>query len=127
MALEVDWKGHTLEVSGNWTWRWLYLAPTYELRIDGEFIDRVGGPKVRPRLEAIVEDEQGEVHHLTAELLSLVGYKPTCDISVEGEVISSGRVRVDNFLNPFLVIVILISTGIMLYVGPDVLRSFFAG
>jgi hypothetical protein len=125
MALEVEWKGHTLAVSGNWTWRWLYLAPIYELHIDGEFVDRTGGPRVRPRLEAIVEVDDGEVYHLGAELLSLVGFRPTCDIMIEGEVVGSGRVSVQNFLNPFLVLVILISTAVMLYLGPDVIRQFW--
>ncbi len=127
MALEVEWKGHTLQVSGNWTWRWLYLAPIYELHIDGEFVDRAGGPRVRPHLEAIVEDEDGQMYHVAAELLSLVGFKPNCDISVDGEVVGSGPVRVQNFLNPFLVLIILISTGVMLYLGPDVLRHYLPG
>jgi hypothetical protein len=125
MALEVEWNGHTLEVSGNWTWRWLFLAPIYELHIDGQFVDRTGGPRVRPRLEAVVEDEAGDVHHVVAELVSLVGFKPSCEVSVEGEVISDGRLRVDNFLNPFLILVILASTGVMLYLGPDVIRSLW--
>jgi hypothetical protein len=127
MALEVEWNGHTIEVSGNWTWRWLYLAPIYELRIDGEFVDRVGGPRTRPRLEAIVEDEDGEVYHIGAELLSLVGYKPSCEISIEGEIVQSGRVRVENFLNPFLVLIIVISTGVMLYLGPDIIQKYWQG
>ncbi|QDG52912.1 thioredoxin family protein [Persicimonas caeni] len=125
MALEVEWKGHTLEVSGNWTWRWLYLAPTYELRINGEFVDRTSGPRVRPRLQAIVEDNDGEVYHVDAELLSLIGYNPTCEVNIDGEVVHSGRVRVENFLNPFLVLFILISTGVMLYLGPEVIRQYW--
>lgn len=125
MALEVQWKGHNLEVSGNWTWRWLYLAPIYELHIDGEFVDRVGGPRVRPRLEAMVEDDDGEIYHIAADLLSLVGFKPTCDVTVDGDPVGSGKLRVDNFINPFLVLIILISTGIMMYVGPDVLRQYW--
>lgn len=127
MALEVDWKGHSVQISGNWTWRWLYLAPIYELHIDGEFVDRTGGPRVRPRLEAIVEDEDGEVYHMQAEVFSLVGFKPKCELSVEGETISTGRLRVENFLNPFLVLIILASTGVMLYLGPDVIRSYWPG
>src|SRR5690554_7560551 len=66
MALEVEWKGHTVAVSGSWNWRWLFLTPTYELHIDDEFVDRIGGPRIHPRLEAMVEDESGEVHHITA-------------------------------------------------------------
>jgi hypothetical protein len=127
MALEVEWNGHALQVSGNWTWRWLFLAPIYELHIDGEFVDRVGGPRVRPRLEAIVEDENGDIYHIDAQLVSIIGFKPTCEVSVEGEVVDSGRVRVANFLNPFLMLVILISTGVMLYLGPDVIRQVWPG
>jgi hypothetical protein len=125
MALEVDWKGHKLSVSGQWTWRWLFLAPTYELHIDDEFVDRIGGPRVRPRLEAIVEDQDGEVHHITADLLSLVGIRPSCEIAVEGKVISSGKVDVQDFLHPLLIFVILVSTGIMIYLGPEVLRAYW--
>lgn len=125
MALEVEWKGHTVAVSGSWNWRWLFLAPTYELHIDGEFVDRVGGPRVHPRLEAMVEDESGQVHHLTADLVSIVGIRPACEIAVGGEVLKSGKVDVQDFLHPLLIFIILISTGIMIYLGPEVLRMYW--
>lgn len=127
MALEVEWKGHKLAVSGRWTWRWLFLAPIYELHVDGTFVDRTGGPRVRPRLETLVETEDGQVHHITADLLSIVGIRPNCDITIGDEVIHSGRVDVEDFLHPFLIFIILISTGIMIYLGPEVLRAYWPG
>lgn len=127
MAHQIDWNGHTLELSGNWTWRWLFLAPVYELHIDGELVDRSGGPRVRPRLEAIVEDEAGDIHHIQAEFLSLIGFKPQVEVTIEEELVAAERVRVDNFLNPFLVIVILVSTAVMFYLGPDVIRAYWPG
>ncbi|MFU8803096.1 MAG: hypothetical protein ACNA8W_04725 [Bradymonadaceae bacterium] len=121
--MEIQWKDHTLKVTGNWTGRWLYLAPDYELWLDDQRLDRSGGPRLRPKLEAIYEDTGGELHHIEADLISIAGIRPLCEISVEGEVIASSRVRVENILNPFLIIVIILSTVVMLYVGPDVLRS----
>lgn len=125
MALEVEWKGHTVSVSGDWTWRWLCLAPIYELHIDGEFVDRTGGPRIRPRLQAVIEDEDdGSLYHLEAELLSIVGYRPECTVTVDGDVLTEDRVRVDNVLNPFLVLFIAFATGVILYVGPDALEAY---
>ncbi len=122
--MKVEWNEHTLQVTGDWTARWLFLAPEYELWLDDECLDRLGGPRTRPLLEGLYEGDDGEIHHIEAELISIVGYNPRCEIAVEGEVISTGRVRVQNFLNPFLALSILISTAIMLYLGPDVLRQF---
>ena len=125
--MEVQWKEHTLKVTGNWTARWLFLAPEYQLWLDGELLDSNGGPRVHPVLEAIYEDEQGDQHHITAELVSVVGFNPRCDLAIEGDLLSSENVRVENFLNPFLMLAIIVSTAIMLYVGPDVVRQFLPG
>lgn len=125
MALEVEWRGHKVEISGRWGWRWLYLAPTYELHIDGQFADRIGGPRVHPRLEAMVEDEEGAVHHITADLVSIAGIRPSCEVAVNEEAIAQGNVRVEDFLHPLLIFVILVSTGVMLYLGPEVLRAYW--
>jgi hypothetical protein len=122
--MEVQWKEHTLKVTGNWTARWLFLAPEYQLWLDDELLDSSGGPRLHPTLEAIYEDEAGKRHHITAELVSIVGFKPSCDVSIEGDLLSSQKVRVDNFLNPFLMLAIIISTAVMLYVGPDVISEF---
>jgi hypothetical protein len=124
--MQTQWKGHTLKVTGNWPGRWLYLAPDYELWLDDQRLDRCGGPRLRPKLEAVYEDESGELHHIEADLISIVGMRPNCTISVEGEVLHSECVRVDNILNPFLMIFIMLATVVMLYVGPDVLRSLLA-
>ncbi len=121
--MKVQWSDHTLAVTGDWTGRWLFLAPEYELWVDDESVDCLGGPRTRPLLEALYEDEDGEIHHIEAELVSILGYKPRCEISVDGKLIGSDHVRVKNFLNPFLMLSILISTAVMLYVGPDVLRQ----
>ena len=122
MNVELD--DHTLEVTGNWTGKWLFLAPEYELWVDGDCVDRLGGPRTRPVLEATYEGSSGEIHHVEARIFSIVGFRPRCTLAVEGDVVSTGRVPVENFLNPFLILVILISTGIMLYVGPDVIEQF---
>ena len=122
--METEWNGHSLRVTGNWTARWLFLAPDYELWIDDERIDRAGGPRLRPRLEAVVEDEDGELHHLEADILSIIGWKPMCELTVEGELLKAENIRVQNFLNPFLVVIILASTIVMLYLGPEVLRRY---
>lgn len=122
--MNVDWNDHTLEITGDWTGRWLFLAPEYELWLDDQCLDRCGGPRTRPILEALYEEESGEIHHIEAELVSLIGHRPRCQVSVDGELVSSDRVRVQNFLNPFLVISILISTAIMLYLGPEVLARY---
>lgn len=122
--MEVQWNDHTLKVTGNWTARWLFLAPEYELWLDDQLLDTSGGPKLHPLLEAIYEDAQGERHHIAAELVSIVGFKPRCDISVEQDLLATDRVRVDNFLNPFLILAIIVSTAVMLYVGPDVIARY---
>lgn len=122
--MEVQWKDHTLRVTGNWTARWLFLAPEYELWLDDELLDSGGGPRLRPVLEAIYEDEKGDQHHIEAELVSVLGLRPNCDICVEGELIANDRVQVENFLNPFLVLAIIVSTAVMVYVGPDVVRDY---
>lgn len=120
--MKAEWKGHTITVTGNWTLRWLYLAPDYELWIDDQRLDRSGGPRLSPKLEAMVE-EDGEIHHIEADILSIAGWRPQCDLKVGGEPLLSERIEVENFINPFLVIVILASTAVMLYVGPTVLRQ----
>ncbi len=125
--MKIDWRGHTLEVRGNWTYRWLYLAPEYELLVDGEQIDRTGGPIVRPTLEAKIEDDDGQMHLVEIKLLSIAGFRPRGKFSVDGELLDSGRVPVRNVLNPFLVLIIIASTVIMLYLGPEVLREYWPG
>ena len=122
--MEAKWKDHTLKVTGNWTARWLFLAPEYELWLDDQSLDVQGGPRLHPVLEAIYEDEDGQLHHIEAELVSVIGYKPRCELSIEGEVLASDSIRVQNFLNPFFFFFFLISTAVMLYVGPDVLEQF---
>jgi len=122
--LQKEWNGHMISVKGNWTARWLWLAPEYELWLDEERLDRAGGPRIHPRLEAMVEDEEGELHHIEADILSLVGFRPSCELTVEGELIANDNIRVENFLNPFLILVIMVSTVVMLYVGPTVLRQY---
>lgn len=123
--MRANWEDHEFEVEGDWTFRWLFLAPDYELFIDGESADRSGGPIVRPKLEALFEDDDGEVHHAEAELVSILGFRPSCEISIDGEALERGRVRVKNFLNPFLMVFIILSTAVMLYLGPSVLRSYW--
>lgn len=123
--MRAEWEDHEFEIRGDWTFRWLFLAPDYELLIDGESADRTGGPIVRPKLEALFEDEQGEVHHLEASLTSIIGFRPSCKISVDGDRLDEGHVRVQNVLNPFLMLFIILSTAVMLYLGPAVLRSYW--
>ncbi|QED27288.1 hypothetical protein FRD01_08535 [Microvenator marinus] len=120
--MQADWNGHAIKITGNWTFRWLFLAPEYELWIDDQRIDRTGGPRLSPKLEAMVEDE-GEIFHIEADILSIAGWRPKCDLSVGGELLKSDKIEVENFLNPFLVIFILAATSVMLYVGPTVLRD----
>ncbi|RDV37011.1 hypothetical protein DV096_15995 [Bradymonadaceae bacterium TMQ3] len=121
--MEVQWRDHTLKVTGDWTLRWLYLAPQYELWLDDQKLDGRGGPRLRPLLEAIYEDEDGDLHHIEAELVSVIGFRPYCEIKVEGEVVAADKVRVENFINPFLMLIIMASTVVMLYLGPDMIRS----
>ncbi|MFB6264452.1 MAG: hypothetical protein ABEL76_12640 [Bradymonadaceae bacterium] len=123
--MEIEWNGHTLEVSGDWTYRWLFLAPEYELKIDGQLLDRGGGPVPRPHLEGLFEDESGEIHHIEADLLSIFGFQPTCDLAVDEEPVASDKVHVDNILNPFLVLFILVATAAMVWVGPDLLQQYW--
>ena len=123
--MDADWQGHKISVRGNWTARWLWLAPDYELLIDDESVDRAGGPRLHPKLEAVVEDEDGELHHIEAEVLSVIGWRPSCELTVEGEVLESGNINVENFLNPFLILFIVASTVVMLWIGPEVLRKYF--
>lgn len=123
--MEADWRDHTLEVRGDWTYRWLYLAPEYELFVDGQPVDRTGGPVVRPRLEAIIEDPDDVPHHVEVELLSIAGFRPRGELTVDGKPVLSSRVDVGNVLNPFLVLVIIVSTAIMLYLGPEILRAYW--
>jgi hypothetical protein len=125
VSMEVDWNDHKVKITGNWTGRWLYLAPDYELWVDEQKVDRAGGPRLSPKLEAIVEDDEGALHHIEADVLSIIGWKPRVDISIGGEHVASGRIIVENLLNPFLVLFILLATAVMLYVGPDVLRTVF--
>lgn len=122
--MEFQWKDHTLKVTGNWTARWLFLAPEYELWLDDEVLDRQGGPRLHPLLKAIYEDEDGTLHHIEAELVSIIGFRPQCDIAIEGDVVATDRVTVQNFINPFLVLAILISVGAMIYVGPEVIEQY---
>lgn len=123
--MQAQWREHTLRVTGDWTHRYLFLAPTYELWLDDVRLDRSGGPRVSPRLEAIFEDEDGELHHIQANLVSIFGFRPSCEITVEGQQLTKGNLRVENILNPILILVILISTSVMLYLGPAVLRGLF--
>ncbi len=122
--MQTEWNGYTIEVRGDWTYRWLYLAPEYELFIDDRQVDRTGGPILHPELEGLFEDTDGDVHHIEVEILSIVGYRPDCDITVDGEALTSGSVHVRNVLNPLLSMFILFSTVIMLYLGPSVLRAY---
>lgn len=121
--MEYDWHGHTIKITGNWVGKYLYLVPQYELWLDDERLDQIGGPRLRPKLEAIIEDEEGQTHHINVELLSIAGIRPLCTLSIGEEVVMEEKLRVENVLNPFLVLFILASTMVMLYVGPDVLRS----
>lgn len=123
--MEAKWKEHTLRVTGDYTGKWLFLAPEYQLWLDDQLLDSSGGPRLSPKMEAIFEDEEGEHFHIEASLLSIIGFRPSCEINVEGDPIASGNVVVQNFLNPFLVLFIMISTTYMLYVGPEVIRSIF--
>ena len=124
--MELQWNEHTVEVRGDWTARWFFLAPEYELCVDGECIDRVGGPNLRPTMEGIIDtgdEDDGADPHIQAEVMSLFGFRPRCTVTVDGEQLGSDRIQVANVLNPFLVLVILAAAGVMLYVGPEVLQE----
>lgn len=146
--METTWQGHSIKVTGNWIARYLFLAPQYELWLDDKRLDVSGGPRMRPRLEAIIEtdgvapseeedmdeneaekddekdDETTTRHHIEAHVLSIAGFRPLCELSIDGQLVHSERVKVQNILNPFLLLFIMIATSWMLYVGPDVLRSY---
>lgn len=122
--MEAEWQGHTISLRGNWTARWLWLAPDYEMWIDDQRVDKTGGPRLHPKLEAVVEDEDGKLHHVEADILSVVGWRPSCELTVEGELLEAGNIRVENVLNPILILVIIVSTIVMVIVGPEVLRSY---
>lgn len=122
--MEYQWNGHTFKVRGDWVGRYLYLAPRYELWCDDQQIAASGGARLRPTLEAIVEDEEGKSHHVKAELLSIFGFRPSCTLTIGEEVVQTEKVRVENLLNPFLMLFILGATLLMLYLGPEVLRSY---
>ena len=121
--MKTQWNGHTIELRGDWTLRWLYLAPEYELLVDGLRVARAGGPRTKPQLNAVLEDEQGTTHELSASLVSLVGWKPSYTLKIGDEVLSEGQLIVDNILNPILMLFIMISCVIMLYVGPTALAK----
>lgn len=123
--MDLAWKNHQIKITGNWTGRWLFLAPDYELWIDDTKLDRRGGPRLNPKLEAIVEDEDGTLHHIAADIISVAGFRPSCQVTVEGEEIASGKIKVQNILNPFLVIFIMVASVTMLYIGPEVLGGYF--
>jgi len=128
--MQTTWRGHTIKVQGNWVGRYLFLAPEYELWLDDELLDKNGGPRLRPRLEAIIEEDpeddsaDPQRFHIEADILSIIGMRPGCDLIVDGEVINSDTVFVDNKLNPILLLFILGASLWMLYVGPDILRSY---
>lgn len=149
--METSWHDHSLRVTGNWTARYLFLAPQYELWLDDQRIDLKGGPRLHTTLEAIVELEEtaqaeeaqeealgqhdgtattGEDpisrHHIEAKVLSIAGIRPLCELFVDGQLVHSDRIRVENVLNPFLILFILAATSWMIYVGPDVLRTYLS-
>lgn len=124
--MQAEWNDHVITVRGSFTYRWFWLAPTYELWIDDTQLDSSSGPVVHPSLEAIYVEGEGDdevSHHIHAELVSVLGVRPRCDVLIGDEVLSSGRVRVENLINPILVFVILISVSLMGYIGPEALRA----
>jgi len=120
--METTWRGHTLSVTGDWTGRWLYMAPQYELKLDGDVLATGGGPKVNHTLEAKFE-EDGTTYVIAADILSVAGVRPACELFIDDDPVASGRVKVANLLNPLLVFFIIAATLTMLYVGPDAIRS----
>jgi hypothetical protein len=121
--MQYEWQDHTIEVTGSWAGKYLYLAPEYTLMLDGDVLESLGGPRMRPELEAIIEDEEGNTHHIKAQLLSLAGFRPMCTLSIGEEIVAEEKIRVQNLLNPFLVLFILLASMGMLYVGPEVIRG----
>lgn len=125
--MEAKWREHTLSVRGDWPARWLFLAPHYELWLDDKRLDAAGGPKMNPRLEAIYEDEDGARHLISADIFSVIGFRPNCELSIEGELLKKDRVRVENFINPLLIIFIIAAICSMFIIGPKVLRQYMPG
>ena len=125
--MELQWNDHTLRVTGNFNGTWFFLTPEYQLWIDDECVDSHGVPTTRPRLDVTFEDDDGTQHEIEAELFSIVGFKPRCEVQIDGDLISTDNVRVQNILNPFLVLVIILSMAVMYFVGPEVLRAYMPG
>lgn len=125
--LDVRWRDHHIAVTGDWTWRWLFLAPTYTLWVDGNPVDRVCGPSTQPQLVAVLEDDSANTHRLCANLTSIIGYRPPCTIRLDDTDLAAGDLRVANFLNPFLMLFILGGLGLFIYLGPNVLARLFPG
>ncbi len=127
--MQAEWNDHVITVRGSFSYRWFWLAPTYELWIDDTLLDSSSGPVVHPSLEAIYVIGEGDdevSHHIRAELLSILGVRPKCDVLVGDDVITSDRVHVENLINPVLVFVILTSIALMGYIGPDALRELIS-
>lgn len=122
--MQFDWRKTSVEIKGDWPMRWLFLAPDYSLYVDGDPVDRAGGPLLRPRLEATFEDHENRLRHIECSILSIAGIRPRCDVSIDGTLVESGRVSMENLLNPVLMLIIIVSTGIMLYLGPSVLQGY---
>jgi hypothetical protein len=122
--MQTTWNDRDIEICGDWTARWLYLAPVYELKVDGETVDETSGPFVKPYLETTLQDDADKYHELRVEILSLAGIRPKCDIIVDGDVFDSGRIKVQNLLNPALVFFIVISICFMLLIGPKLLARY---
>jgi hypothetical protein len=125
--MEAKWREHTLSVRGDWTAKWLFLAPQYELWIDDKQLATSGGPRMSHRMEAIYEDEAGERHLVSATLTSIIGFRPMCELSVGEQLLKADRVRVDNFINPILILFIIAAVSVMFWVGPQVLRQHMPG
>lgn len=120
--METQWRGHTIKVVGDWTSRWLFLAPQYELWLDDQQLDVSGGPNLHPSLTAVYVDEEAETELvIEAELFSIAGVRPSCDIYIGEDKIASGRVHVQNLMVPVLVLIILASSLVVYFIGPKVL------
>ncbi len=119
--METQWNGHTIKIVGDWTSRWLFLAPQYELWLDDQQLDVSGGPNLHPSLTATYVDEEAEVEHtIEAEIFSIAGVRPSCDIFIGDDKIASGRIHVQNLLAPVLMIIIAASLVIVYFIGPKV-------
>lgn len=126
--MNYHWNDRQIEVRGEWTGRWLYLVPTYALFVDGDRVDEAPAMwpwtnPLRPRLEASVESD-GESKTLSVEILSVAGLNPRCDVAVNDEIVTTGRVEVSNPLDHILVVFIIVAICFMLYVGPRVLEQY---